>query len=52
MDKTHTFDGEIKKGEESKAWLFGLKKYFWVHSYSDNTKTRIVVFNMNGGDSI
>jgi hypothetical protein len=40
--KLPTFDGEIKKGEEVEAWLFGLKKYFRVHNYSDNTKARIV----------
>jgi hypothetical protein len=50
--KPPTFDGEIKKGEEVKAWLFGLKKYFQVHSYSKNTKERISIFNLNGGDSI
>jgi hypothetical protein len=47
-----TFDGEIKKGEEVEAWLFGLKKYFWVHNYSKNTKARITIFNLNGGASI
>jgi hypothetical protein len=50
--KPPTFDGEIKKGEEVEAWLLGLKKYFWVHNYSDNTKERISIFNLNGGDSI
>jgi hypothetical protein len=38
--KPPTFDGKIKKGEEVEAWLFGLKKYFWVHNYSNNTKAR------------
>jgi hypothetical protein len=47
-----TFDGEIKKGEEAKAWLFNLKNYFRVHNYSDNTKERIAMFNLNGGASI
>jgi hypothetical protein len=50
--KPPTFDGEIKKGEEVKAWLFGLKKYFQVHNYSENTKARISIFNLNGGASI
>jgi hypothetical protein len=50
--KPPTFDGEINKGEEYEAWLFGLKKYFQVHNYSENTKARIVVFNLNGGASI
>jgi hypothetical protein len=47
-----TFDGEIKKGEEIEAWIFCLKKYFQVHNYSKNTKARISIFNLNGGDSI
>ena len=51
-DKFLTFDGDIKKGEEVEAWLFGLKKCFQVHNYSDNTKARIAVFNLNGGASI
>jgi N-glycosylase/DNA lyase len=29
-----------------------LKNNFQVHNYSDNTKVRIAVFNLNGGDSI
>jgi hypothetical protein len=49
--KPPTFDGEIKKGEEFEAWLFGLNKYFRVHSYSETTKERIAIFNLNGGDS-
>jgi hypothetical protein len=36
--KPPTFDGEIKKGEEAKAWILGLKKYFRVHDYSENLK--------------
>jgi hypothetical protein len=50
--KLPTFDGEIEKGEEVEAWLFGLKKYFQVHNYSKNTKARISIFNLNEGASI
>jgi hypothetical protein len=32
--KPPSFDGEIKKGEDAKAWLLGLKKYFRVHDFS------------------
>jgi hypothetical protein len=32
--------------------LFGLKKYFQVHYYYENTKARISIFNLNGGTSI
>jgi hypothetical protein len=51
-NKLLPFDGEIKKGEEAKAWLLNLKKYFRVHNYSDNTKERIAMFNLNRGASI
>jgi hypothetical protein len=50
--KPPTFDGEIKKGEEAKFWLLGLKKYFRVHVYSKNLKAQISIFNMNGKASI
>jgi hypothetical protein len=36
--KPPSFDEEIKKGEEAKAWLLGLNKYFRVHDYSENLK--------------
>jgi hypothetical protein len=51
-DKSPTFDGEIKKGEEVDAWLSGLRKYFKVHNYSKNTKEKISIFNLNGGASL
>jgi hypothetical protein len=52
MEKIPTFDGEIKKGEEAKAWLLGLRMSFPVHNYSENTKENIAIFNLNGGASI
>jgi hypothetical protein len=50
--KPPSFDGEIKKGEEAKAWLLGLKKYFRVHDFSENLKARVATFNLNGKASI
>jgi hypothetical protein len=50
--KPPSFDGDIKKGEEAKAWLLGLKKYFRVHDYSKNLEARITIFNLNGKASI
>jgi hypothetical protein len=50
--KPPTFNGEIKKGEEAKFCLLGLKKYFKVHDYSKNFKARIAIFNLNGKASI
>ena len=48
LEKIPTFDGEIKKGEEAKAWLLGLRIPFLVHNYSENTKENIAIFNLNG----
>ena len=50
--KPPSFDGEIKKGEEAEAWLFGLKKYFRVHDFLENMKARMATFNLNGKASI
>jgi hypothetical protein len=50
--KPPSFDGEIKKGEEAKGWLLGLKKYFRVHDFSENLKARVATFNLNGKASI
>ena len=36
--KPPTFDGEVKNGEESEAWLFGMKKYFTMYNYSNSMK--------------
>jgi hypothetical protein len=49
---TFGFGGEVKYGQEFKAWLMGMRKYFQVHDYSRNMKATIVIFNMNGRDSI
>jgi hypothetical protein len=50
--KPPSFDGEIKKGEESEAWLLGLKKYFRVHDFSENLKARVATFNLKGKASL
>jgi hypothetical protein len=50
--KPPTFDGEIKKWEEAKVWLLGLKKYFKFYDYFKNIKARITIFNLNGKASI
>jgi hypothetical protein len=51
-EKTTTFDGEIKNGEEAEVWILGLKKYLRVHDYFENLKARITIFNLNGKASI
>ena len=50
--KPPIFDGEIKTGQEAKAWLLGIKKYFQVQDYSGNMKAKVAIFNLNGRASI
>jgi hypothetical protein len=45
--KPPSFDGEINKGEEAEAWILGIKKYFRVHDFLENMKTRVATFNLN-----
>ena len=46
------FNREIKKGEESKAWLSGMKKYFHIHNYYDELKEKMAIYNLIGKDDI
>ena len=32
------FNKEVEKGEEAKAWLSGMKKYFHIYNYFDRLK--------------
>ena len=36
--KPSTFDGEMKKLEDEKAWFLGMNKFFRLHSCSENMK--------------
>jgi hypothetical protein len=38
-----TFDGDHKKGEEAKVWLFGMRKYFKLHNYLSNLEAKIAI---------
>ena len=44
--KPPTFDGEVKNGEETEAWLFGMKKYFIMYNYSNSMKGKMAIFNL------
>lgn len=46
--KPPTFDGEMKKLKDAKAWLLGMNKFFIIHDYSENMKTRIATFSLKG----
>ena len=39
-------------GQEAKAWLLGMRKYFQVQDYSGNMKARVAIFNLVGRESI
>ena len=47
-----TFDVEVKSGQEAKAWILGMRKYFHIQDYSGNMKARVAIFNINGIASI
>jgi hypothetical protein len=50
--KPSTFDKESKIGEEAKAWLLDIKKYFQMYNYSNNMKVRMAIYNLKGKASI
>lgn len=37
-EKPPTFDGEVKKEEDTEAWLLAINKYFILHDYSEKMK--------------
>lgn len=41
-----TFDGEMKKLEDAKAWLLGMKKFFKLHNYAKNMNAKIYMFSL------
>ena len=45
--KPPTFNGEIEKGKEAKTWLSGMKKYFQIYNYSNQSKARMEIYNLN-----
>ena len=50
--KPTNFGGESKTGEEAKAWLLDIKKYFQIYNYSSNMKVRMAIYNLKGRDNI
>ena len=40
------FNKEVEKGEETKAWFSGMKKYFQVYNYSDRLKSQMAIYNL------
>jgi len=46
--KPLTFNGELKKLEDTKTWFLGMKKFIELHDYIEKMKARIVIFSLNG----
>jgi hypothetical protein len=46
--KPPTFNGEHRKGEEEKAWLLEMKRYFQLHDYSSQVESRIATYHLQG----
>lgn len=44
--KPPTFDGDLKKLEDVKAWLLGMKKIFELHDYTENMKPKIYILSL------
>ena len=47
-EKPPTFDGEMKKPRDAKAWLLGMRKFFRLHDYLENMKARVATFSLKG----
>ena len=50
--KPPMFDGEHKKEEDSKTWLFGMSKYFQMQNYSSNAEGIIAMYQLKGKASM
>jgi CRISPR-associated protein Cas8b1/Cst1 subtype I-B len=46
--KAPSFDGENKTGEDSEAWLLGMRKYFLLHDYSSKVEAIISPYHIQG----
>ena len=40
------FNGEIEKGEDAKAWISSMKKYFQIYNYLDELKENMAIYNL------
>ena len=48
MIKPPSFNDETQKGEEAKAWMSGMKKYFQIYNYSNQLKAIMEIYNLTG----
>lgn len=47
-----TFNGEIEKPKDTKAFLIGMKKFFKLHAYVENMNAMVLIFGLNGREYI
>ena len=47
-EKPPTFDGDVNKSEDAKAWILRMNKFFELHEYAKNMKAKITIFNLKG----
>ena len=50
--KPPTSDGYLKKPEDAKASILGMKKFFELHNYTNNMKDRVAIFSLRGKSNI
>ena len=50
--KPPMFNGEIQKGEEVKAWLSGMNKYFHNYKFSGELKAKLAICDLRGKTDI
>lgn len=46
--KPPNFDGDVNNLEDEKSRLLGMKKFFVLHNYSKNIKSKITIFSLKG----
>ena len=46
--KPLNFNGDHRKGEEAKAWLLEMKKYFQLHDYPSWVEAIISIYHLQG----
>ena len=51
-EKSTTFDGDVKKEEDDKAWSLGMNKFFRIHDYSKNMKFKVASYSLKGKNDI
>ena len=46
------FNSSLGKGASTKAWLFGIKKYFQIYNYFDELKKKMAIYHLTRKEDI